>query len=646
MVAESSRSWSEPDEAEDVVQPGRALKPGHMLAEDELSQKTEALSTLRSEDELLANLGLQLRSQHEAVMHALDEQSLTLNDLKHEFKTCLADLPVAVSPKPISRAGSNRSKRSRFGTAQSSLSAGTAESPSANSPTKEVSFQREDSPASVAQESASQASQRGASQRSSGVQKNRRPSFTPQLFSTFTHFDLSLQQQAAAADGEQSRKRFAFSRDGATTKEVEESGLLCRLLYQVVSHIGFEICFAMVVVMNSIYIGVEVQYQRSEGAELPQEFERAAQYTFTVLFTLELLARVGAYGFCRLFCSEDWLWSLLDVIIVVSSLWETTLDIVFSSGDNNNISALKAFRVVRLTKILRTVRLIRIFRFVNALRMLVTSIFHTLKSLFWAMVLIALNVYVFAVLFVQAVVDYQQEEVAPELSDRDKEAMDRYFSSVTDTMLSLFMSIAGGVSWEDVVSPLKSISWIWVGCFLFYVSFTYFAVLNVVTAVFCQSAIESAQNDHVNIVQSILANKEAHKQKVGQLFNQLGAADVTSGITFAMFEEKINSPEVREYFSAMGLDIWDAWTFFKLLDVDGGGEIEVEEFLMGCLRLRGQASAMDIQRIIHEQNWLIRSQGKFHTYMENEMMNLKDAMSAVQRAVRPANSRKPLVKEA
>ncbi|CAE7172745.1 unnamed protein product, partial [Symbiodinium microadriaticum] len=90
-----------------------------------------------------------------------------------------------------------------------------------------------------------------------------------------------------------------------------------------------------------------------------------------------------------------------------------------------------------------------------------------------------------------------------------------------------------------------------------------------------------------------------------------------SGITFAMFEEKINSPEVREYFSAMGLDIWDAWTFFKLLDVDGGGEIEVEEFLMGCLRLRGQASAMDIQRIIHEQplgrNWLIRSQGKFHT---------------------------------
>ena len=28
--------------------------------------------------------------------------------------------------------------------------------------------------------------------------------------------------------------------------------------------------------------------------------------------------------------------------------------------------------------------------------------------------------------------------------------------------------------------------------------------------------------------------------------------------------------------------VWDAWTFFKLLDMDSGGAVEVEEFLMGC----------------------------------------------------------------
>ena len=28
--------------------------------------------------------------------------------------------------------------------------------------------------------------------------------------------------------------------------------------------------------------------------------------------------------------------------------------------------------------------------------------------------------------------------------------------------------------------------------------------------------------------------------------------------------------EVKAYFETLGLDIWDAWSFFKLLDLDGG----------------------------------------------------------------------------
>ncbi|CAE7656076.1 Cacna1h, partial [Symbiodinium sp. CCMP2456] len=93
-------------------------------------------------------------------------------------------------------------------------------------------------------------------------------------------------------------------------------------------------------------------------------FVRGVQYTFTALFTVELLMRLVAFGFRRMFCEEDWIWSALDVVIVVSSLWETALDIL-SSNTNTNISALRAFRIIRLTKILRTMRLIRIFRFVN-----------------------------------------------------------------------------------------------------------------------------------------------------------------------------------------------------------------------------------------------------------------------------------------
>ena len=62
--------------------------------------------------------------------------------------------------------------------------------------------------------------------------------------------------------------------------------------------------------------------------------------------------------------------------------------------------------------------------FVTALRTLVTSIFHTLKSLFWALVLLFLIVYVFANLFSSAVHDHMANETTP-FSEEEKEAGNR-----------------------------------------------------------------------------------------------------------------------------------------------------------------------------------------------------------------------------
>ena len=40
-----------------------------------------------------------------------------------------------------------------------------------------------------------------------------------------------------------------------------------------------------------------------------------------------------------------------------------------------------------------------------------------------------------------------------------------------------------------------------------------------VTAVFCQSAIESAQKDHATVVQNMIDNRESHVQKLRMLFS-------------------------------------------------------------------------------------------------------------------------------
>lgn len=453
-------------------------------------------------------------------------------------------------------------------------------------------------------------------------------SFSPEVFHTFTEADLALRAKAAAVEGSVNRQLFAGNSEEPASKKRSFWDRCHRRMRKLVSSHAFDMFFALVVVSNSLFMGIEVEFAIQSPDNLPVGLE-IAQYLYAVLFTIELTCRVGAFGF-GFFYGPDWVWAWLDLIIVLISLAEIAGDIVTkvnSAGDVEpssvgSFTGFKAFRLIRITRLLKTLRMVRIFRFIMALRTLVTSIVFTLRSLFWALTLLVLIVYVFSILLAQAVHNHMLDPKNPPLPE---EAI-KYFSSLSQTMLSLFMSISGGVSWEELVFPLQEISSVWVMVLLFYVSFTYFAVLNVVTGVFCQSAIDSAQNDHANIVHAMLANKEAHIEKISSLFSQLGA-EKTGVITYAMFEEGMNTPAICEYFETLGLDVWDAWSFFKLLDMDRGGAVEIGEFFKGCLRLRGQARGVDVGRIMHDQNWLIKNTGHFQAYMEVKIKQLTEMMS-------------------
>lgn len=453
--------------------------------------------------------------------------------------------------------------------------------------------------------------------------KSQWSNFVPQgLFSTFSHYDLALQSAADTQEGAHSRMVF----NHMSLRDVGDDAHKESCVQRMVRSSAFDLLCAMAVMTNSIFIGIEVQLSLSADNDVTTSIH-VIQYVYAAWLFLELAMRIWADG-CSIFCGPDWMWSLLDLLVVSISLWEVVADIIYAvdsndvSGNADGVTGLKALRIVRVTRILQVVRLMRVFRFVLAFRTLITSIAFTLKSLFWALMLLLLIVYVFAVLFCQAVNDYIVDSANPELPEYELRMCEKYFGSVSDTMISLFMSIAAGVSWENVIAPLRLISGMWALVFILYVSFTYFAVLNVVTGVFCQSAIESAQNDHATMVQSILKNKEAHIAKIHGLFSQLGTEN-TGVITFANFNEKINTPQVRAYFELLGLDVWDAWSFFKLLDLDDSGDVAVEEFLMGCLRTRGYAKGIDVGKLIHDQNWLMRNQGKFYIFVEKEMAQLQ-----------------------
>ena len=58
-----------------------------------------------------------------------------------------------------------------------------------------------------------------------------------------------------------------------------------------------------------------------------------------------------------------------------------------------------------------------------------------MKALFWAFLLLTLIVYVFAILFSQAVYDYISDPTNPPLPDVAQEAANRYFRSLVRSMM-------------------------------------------------------------------------------------------------------------------------------------------------------------------------------------------------------------------
>jgi len=414
-------------------------------------------------------------------------------------------------------------------------------------------------------------------------------------------------------------KLLELKRPASTNEAPTDPHAWYGLFVRAVQSFAFELCFAAAIVFNAAYVGVQTQYAASHpGDPAPVGFT-LVQYGFTLLFLVELLLRLAAYRW-KFFSSAHWQWNWFDVFLVCFSLLDVGLDVV-QMVDSESLnpepaqgkSSMRMLRLVRVTRLIRALRIVRILRFVADLRSLILTIIRTLKSLVWSLSLLCILFYCFGILFTQASTDYIAFDVGPGTPDLGTEcpphddtcAVLRYFGGLGRSMFTLFKSVTGGISWSEAADPLGRVGWPWVALFVVYIAFTVFAVLNVVTSKFCQSAIDSSLHDHVALVQSHVANKEAYLKILREVFRDLDS-DGSGTITLAEFQENLDRDEMKAYLDSLGLSSSDALVLFSLLDADGTQTIDIEEFMMGCLRLRGTAKSIDLASLMSDQKALGR----------------------------------------
>lgn len=376
----------------------------------------------------------------------------------------------------------------------------------------------------------------------------------------------------------------------------------------VVKSVWCELFFALMIVSNSVYLGVQLEMAASNPhlPERQQELFFAVNMVYAVVFLLEVLLRLVASGFTRYFFGPGWTWNWLDVFVVTSA-WVELLVNLFELEGANGISNtnLRLFRIVKITRLARVLRVLRVVQYVRPLRTLMHCLVDTTKSFVWAMLLLVLMMYVFGLLFTDACLDYLRE-FGDNLDDETNPR--KHFGSLSASMQTLFRSISNGLDWSEAVDTLLPVGGIWIGLFYLYIAFISFAVLNVMTGVFCHSAIKAAERDHEMVIHSLLQNKREFKELVSNLFFRID--DLGLGmITISEFEKHFNDEAVRAFFESLEMGAADAWTLFASLDADGDNVISLNDFTERCIQLHGPARSVDLYALT-QQNAKLRDQLK------------------------------------
>merc|ERR1712166_1037330 len=159
-----------------------------------------------------------------------------------------------------------------------------------------------------------------------------------------------------------------------------------------------------------------------------------------------------------------------------------------------------------------------------------------------------------------------------------------------------------------------------------------FGLLNVVTSTFLESAIESAQRSRDLLVQDKQKSRETYASHLKHIFSEIDA-DKSGLISVVELDEFLNDDklELRSYFEALELNANDAHILFKLIDVNGTGEVDFQEFCDGCLQLKGEARSFDINYIIYQNHQMRQSWTQF-------MTNMDDMLQTIMRVIRPMDS--------
>merc|ERR1719223_8161 len=243
-----------------------------------------------------------------------------------------------------------------------------------------------------------------------------------------------------------------------------------------------------------------------------------------------------------------------------------------------NNSYLRILRLLKMMKLLRVIRLMGL-----------------VKTMLWAVLLVVSLTFIFGTCFVNGAADFLRS--VPDPMDEKHAVLRMYWGTLDRAMLALFMAPTGGTDWSDVAEPLRECGQQYYAIFLFYVAFFAFVMINTLTSLFVEGVRRYSEKDDNDLINDELIRKGQYVKKIKALYNHIDL-DGSGLVHYDEFIQYLGDPRMQAFATSLDIEAADLDQFFSILSVNGTKAVDLETFVVGCIKLRGLAKSMDMMDVM------------------------------------------------
>jgi len=349
-------------------------------------------------------------------------------------------------------------------------------------------------------------------------------------------------------------------------------------LYHLVRHQWFEAGCGVIILFNMVLVVLETDATVDDGE--PAAWVAVLTNILLGIYTMELIMKLFVY---RLqFFAE--MWNVLDFFIVGVDLVFLGLGFIVELP---SLSVLRVFRLVRLARAFKAAKSLR------ELHSLLRACACALKAIFWGMVMMGLTLTVWGILSVQLIhpVNIRVHKTKPYLY-ADCDRCPRAFSTVFDSVLTIWKQIVAGDSWGTLCEPIvEEERWTFIFFVLVFVTVA-LTMLNCILAVVVEAgAAAAAADEHDKAIQQEKVVMKAEEKLVG-ICAQLDS-DGSGSLSIKEFLDGFkNNSDFKECLEVMHVTEEDMYMIFNICDEDDSGDVDYKEFVDQLRRIKHSGEQM------------------------------------------------------